>query len=319
MKADLHVHTHYSGYSTLPGLTRVLRESYNTPELVYRLAKARGMDLVAITDHDAIGGALAIHNQKDVIVGCEVTAEFPNESVCVHLNVLDIKPSQHEEIQRLRTDVRDLMPYLRAQRIFTSLNHVASGINGPITGSHIAGLLPWVDALEIRNGSRLSSQNRTAAGLASRHNKVGLAGSDGHTPFPIGRTWVNAPAASNRDEFLRELRAGRVEVGGWHGSYFRMATDIVQAAGGFYADRLCQVVKQPLDWKRQAFWWCGLFGMPMVAIPLIVAVGHFVLEERFNRALLFDLSTRPVNEAHDQRLLFEHVARRPERLCKEVA
>ena len=41
MKADLHTHTIYSGYSTLPYLSRLLRESYNTPEPVYRLAKAR--------------------------------------------------------------------------------------------------------------------------------------------------------------------------------------------------------------------------------------------------------------------------------------
>ena len=35
-------------------LSLIMRESYNRPEQVYRLAKARGMDLVAITDHDCI-------------------------------------------------------------------------------------------------------------------------------------------------------------------------------------------------------------------------------------------------------------------------
>ena len=37
------------------------------------------MDLVAITDHDVIEGALTIADRPDVIVGCEVTAIFPNE------------------------------------------------------------------------------------------------------------------------------------------------------------------------------------------------------------------------------------------------
>jgi hypothetical protein len=37
----------------------------------------------------------------------------------------------------------------------------------------------------------------------------------------------------------------------------------------------------------------GLLGLPLVAIPLAGALGHFILEERFNRALLFDLVTRP--------------------------
>ena len=94
------------------GLSRVLRESYNTAGAVYRLAKARGMDLVAITDHDAIGGALVLGDRDDVIVGCEVTAEFPDEPFRVHLNVLDITQTQHDEIQRRRRDVRDLLPYL---------------------------------------------------------------------------------------------------------------------------------------------------------------------------------------------------------------
>ena len=58
MKADLHAHTVHSGTSTLPLLKHMLRESYNTPERVYGLAKARGMDLVAITDHDQIGHSL---------------------------------------------------------------------------------------------------------------------------------------------------------------------------------------------------------------------------------------------------------------------
>ena len=299
MKADLHVHTRYSGYSTLPGLSRVLRESYNTPELVHRLAKARGMDLVAITDHDAIGGALALREggggRDDVIVGCEVTAHFPNERppVRVHLNVLDITPSQFARIDRLRHDIRDLMPYLRAEGIFTSLNHVACGINGPITGTHVAALMPWVDALEVRNGSRLPIQNRTASGLARAHGKAELGGSDAHTAYAIGRTWTEAPAATSRAGFFRELRAGRVMAGGEHGGWCRMAHDILRAAAGFYTDRFRLLIDQPLDWRRHAFAWVGLAAMPVVAIPLVLSVVHFMQEERFNQKLLFDLVAHP--------------------------
>ena len=34
------------------------RDCYSRPQDVYRVAKARGMDLVTITDHDSIGGCL---------------------------------------------------------------------------------------------------------------------------------------------------------------------------------------------------------------------------------------------------------------------
>jgi predicted metal-dependent phosphoesterase TrpH len=251
------------------------------------------MDLVAITDHDTIDGALTIADRPDVIIGCEVTGVFPRDSVRVHLGVLGLTEAQHREIQRLRHDVADLMPYLHAQGLFTSINHIASRINGAITATHISALLPWVSALEVRNGSRLASQNRTAAAIARAHGKVGIAGSDSHTGRGIGRTWIEAPNATSRESFLRALRAGAVHVGGSEGHYFTMASDICRMATGFYADRIRQLIERPADWRRHAFVVCGLAGLPLVALPLAVALGHFILEERFNRDLLVDLVARP--------------------------
>ena len=72
LRADLHVHSCHSRVSgTLPFLKS--RDCYSDPEAVYRVAKARGMDLVAITDHDSIDGALELLSARperdDVIVG----------------------------------------------------------------------------------------------------------------------------------------------------------------------------------------------------------------------------------------------------------
>jgi predicted metal-dependent phosphoesterase TrpH len=270
-----------------------MRESYNSVEGVYRRAKARGMDLVAITDHDTIDGALLIADRPDVIVGSEVTGVFPRDGVRVHLGVLGLSESQHHEVQRRRHDIGELLPYLRQERLFTSINHVASRINGSITAAHIAALLPWIDGIEIRNGSRMSSQNRTAAALAAAHGKVGVAGSDSHTGRGIGRTWIEAPDATDRDTFLDALRAGRVRVGGGEGHYFTMASDICRMATGFYIDRVRRLIASPADWRRHAMLAGGLLGLPLIAIPLAVALGHFILEDRFNRELLVDLVARP--------------------------
>ena len=63
LRADLHVHTCHSKVSgTLPFLGS--RDCYSTPADVYRVAKARGMDLVAFTDHDSIDGALELLNDR---------------------------------------------------------------------------------------------------------------------------------------------------------------------------------------------------------------------------------------------------------------
>ncbi|MGE3402991.1 MAG: PHP-associated domain-containing protein [Vicinamibacterales bacterium] len=293
MKLDLHVHTMFSGQTTIYPLSLIMKESYNTPEGVYRRAKARGMDLVTITDHDQIDGALTIADRPDVIVGCEVTAVFPDDGVRVHLGVLGINESQHREIQRLRHDIRELLPYLKSEEIFTTLNHVASRINGEVTAPHIAALVPWIDGLEVINGSRLPSQNRTAACIAEACGKVGVAGSDSHTGRGIGRTWIEAPWATTRESFLGELHAGRVRVGGRQGHYFTMASDMLRLASGFYEDRLRRAVRSPLNWRNHAFVLGGLIGLPLICLPLAGALAHFMLEERFNRDLLFDLVARP--------------------------
>jgi predicted metal-dependent phosphoesterase TrpH len=117
VKLDGHVHTYFSGYTTIYPVHRVLKESYNTPEGLYRCAKARGMDLVTITDHDNIDGALTIAHRSDVIVGCEVTGIFPEDGTNCHINVVGITEKQHREIQELRHNVRELMPYLKEQNI----------------------------------------------------------------------------------------------------------------------------------------------------------------------------------------------------------
>jgi predicted metal-dependent phosphoesterase TrpH len=270
-----------------------MRESYNTPEGVYRLAKLRGMELVTITDHDQVDGALSLAHREDVIVGCEVTAAFPDDGVRVHLNVLGLSERQYREIERLRRDVRELMPYLKAERLFTSLNHVASGVNGPLTAPHVAALLPWIDGLETVNGSRLAVQNRTAACLAEATGKTRIGGSDSHTRRGIGRTWTEVPGARSRSEFVHGLFEGRTVVGGAEGSYFTLAGDMLRFAGGFYEERFGDLAREPYRWQTHAFVIGGVLGLPLVAFPLAFAYLHFVMEERFNRDLLYDLVARP--------------------------
>jgi predicted metal-dependent phosphoesterase TrpH len=293
VRLDTHVHTTHSGASSIYPIRRLVRESYNTPEGVYRTAKARGMDLVTITDHDAITGAMLLADRPDVIVGCEVTGVFPNDRVKMHLNILGVSEDQHREVDRLRHDVRDLLGYLQAEKIFTSLNHVASGVNGPITAAHVAALLPWVDALETINGSRLPVQNRTALCLAQATGKARLAGSDAHTQRGIGRTWTEVPGSSTREEFLQGLRDGRGRVGGRHGSYLTMQSDVARFTANFYAEAATEVWSRPLGRRAYQLLFGGVYGLPLVPLAFAGGFLHFVVEERFNRNLLFDLVARP--------------------------
>jgi predicted metal-dependent phosphoesterase TrpH len=293
MKLDAHVHTHYSGMTHIWPLSYVVRESYNTPDRVYRLAKARGMDLVAITDHDTVEGALRLAHLPDVIVGCEVSASFPGRDVDVHLGVLEITREQHAEIDRRRHDVALLLPYLRQEGIFTIVNHVASQVNGRLTAALIASLLPWVDAFEVRNGSRLRTQNRTADALAEATGKARIGGSDSHTGRGIGRTCTVVEGATTRAEFMAGLRAGRARAEGRHGWYFTMASDLMRFAGRFYEERAVRSVERPLAWRHHAQAIASALALPVVPLTLVGAAVHFIGEARFNRSLLVDLVARP--------------------------
>lgn len=293
MKLDAHVHTHYSANTPSPFVRRFLKESYNTPEKLYRCAKARGMDLVTITDHDSIAGALSIADREDVIVGCEVTATFPEDGVQCHIGVLDITEAQHNEIQKLRHNIHELVSYLKQQKIFSTLNHLAPRTAGELNAGHICSLLPWINAIETRNGTRLPSQNRTATALASSYGKVTVAGSDSHTYRGIGHTYMVLDGVSNREEFLAGLWEGRVRVEGEQGSYLTLASDVLRLTARFYADGATRLIEQPLSLRRHLMFLCAMFGLPLAVVGIVGSFVHYIQDEQFNQTLLLDLVTRP--------------------------
>ena len=74
-KADLHVHTRYSAWRHMRFIHP--RDCYLEPVEAYERALREGMDLVAVTDHDSVEGALRLLeapgvDPSKVIVGEEL-------------------------------------------------------------------------------------------------------------------------------------------------------------------------------------------------------------------------------------------------------
>jgi hypothetical protein len=180
------------------------------------------------------------------------------------------------------------MPYLKDQQIFTTLNHVASSICGPITARHILALMPWVDAIETLNGALLPSQNRTATALAEAYGKTPVGGSDSHTLSRIGRTYLEAEA-TDRASFMDAVRNGRVRVGGDHCSCFTLWSDIVRLSASFFRDGISRFLGNPFDTRNQGLALMVLAGVPLMTLCLVGAPVYLMMEERFNHSLLFDL------------------------------
>src|SRR5207248_9845555 len=93
LRADLHVHSFHSGYAPHFRFLRS-RDCYSEPDAVYRVAKARGMDLVTITDHDRIGGCLEFLERHpgadDFFISEEIESWFPDLPLKVHIGAYGI-------------------------------------------------------------------------------------------------------------------------------------------------------------------------------------------------------------------------------------
>src|SRR5260370_35863762 len=92
-------------------------DSYSDPRRLYRGVRENGMSLVTFTDHNRIDGCLEIAGQPDTFVSCEVTAEFPEDQVAVHILVWNITELEHREIQQVRRNLYELQAYLANRRI----------------------------------------------------------------------------------------------------------------------------------------------------------------------------------------------------------
>jgi predicted metal-dependent phosphoesterase TrpH len=248
-----------------PGLTRVCRESYNDPQEVYDRLKRLGMSIVTMTDHDSIDATEVLRRYPDYFVSEEVTARMPSGTE-MHLGVYGISERDHVEIQRRRNDFIALLMYLTERKLFFSVNHVFSGLTGRRHEDDFSWFASYVPAFEVRNGQMWPEANASAARLAKRLGKVGVAGSDAHTIAGVGLTYTEVPGARTVDEFLSGLRAGRGIVHGVHGSYTKLTADVYRIAQAFFTETPWALAILPLT----------------VLVPAITA-GHWLNEIRFCR------------------------------------
>jgi predicted metal-dependent phosphoesterase TrpH len=225
MKCDLHVHTIHSGMCTIPLLNRICRESYNDPQAVYDTLKARGMDLVTVTDHDSIDSVQCLRRYPDFFLSEEVSC-YTSSGTYLHMGVYGIEERHHRELQRRADDMPSLLAYLEQERLLFSVNHVFSGLTGRRNDSDFEEFLARFPAVETRNGQMIERANRGAAAFASHGKKIAIGGSDAHTLASLGRTYTQVESARTSEEFLAGLRQSRSVVHGESGDYMKLTRAI---------------------------------------------------------------------------------------------
>jgi len=284
LKIDLHAHSVHSNRPSTFMLKAVKTgECYTDPETVYDVCRDRGMDMVTITDHDTIAGALEIAHLPGTFVSEEISAFFPGDGVGVHVVALDIDEARHTEIQRLRANIYELVEYLRAERIPHFAAHPLSRENKPIRPEHVQQLILMFRHFEGMNGTRdqLGGEalERVLSNLTHRHlcdwaNLHGIepvdwsprrhlvAGSDDHGMLNLARAWTELDAREHTAAALREaFEAGRVEMAGGFGTsstlchniysvtyqYFRHSSAFSAAFSGLLEDGDGPTGEQPAD------------------------------------------------------------------------
>jgi predicted metal-dependent phosphoesterase TrpH len=188
VKVDLHVHTVYSPDSLI------------TLEQLVFWAKRRGLNAVAVTDHNRVEGALKMAKETDflIIPGTEVNS---SDGHIVALNVHEVIP-------------RDISADETVERI-----HAAGGIavachpfalfKGSL-GKHASGKF---DAIETINASASPFKRsvRKAEEVAKRFKLPRVAGTDAHYAPAIGYAYTLVDAEPRVDAVVKAIAAGHCQ------------------------------------------------------------------------------------------------------------
>ena len=192
-RIDLHVHSRFSKRASQWVLKKIgCPESFTEPRQVYETARKKGMDLVTLTDHNTISGALEIAHLPGTFVSEEITTYFPDNGCKVHVLAYDITEAQHLDIQKVRENIFDLTGYLDRENIFHVLAHPLYSVNDRLTLDHFEKLLLLFRTFEI-NGARDAIQSqclRSVLSSLSPERMARLADRHGIDPagaFPLAK------------------------------------------------------------------------------------------------------------------------------------
>ena len=190
---ELHTHTYHSKDCLLPP-TRLLEE-----------CERKGIDRVAITDHNTIQGALEAAALKPdrVIVGEEI---MTTHGELLGYFVKEFIPpglTPQETISRLR-----------AQGAFISVAHPFDYMRaGAWEKEVLLELVELVDAIEAFNARTWSSAaNNRAVAFASQRGLLMTAGSDAHAACEVGRAVISLPSFDDAESMRKALTSAQIHA-----------------------------------------------------------------------------------------------------------
>lgn len=203
-KADIHVHTKYSGVHKMGPLR--FPESVSDPVDVIKEARSAGLNVVCITDHNSITGAKKAREAAKTIDGIDVVMGEEVSSADGEILALFIEEEIPAGLSAVETIAR-----IRAQGGVVIAPHPFS-LHCPCLGERIEEL--GVDGIEVINGGHLDDYANPRAEKAAETGLFArMGGSDSHSLTTIGLTHTLFEGTTAED-LRREILAKRTSAGG---------------------------------------------------------------------------------------------------------
>jgi len=193
VRVDMHSHTCYSG------------DAVTTLDELAERIESTGLDVLCITDHHSIRGALEAVARDvacRVVIGEEVKTRAGE---VIGLFLTERVPHGLPPEETIRR-IRDQGGVVYVPHPFDPVRHA---LREPVLRRLCAE--GAIDALEVLNAKvTLDHLNARAATLAAETGVPGGAGSDAHDPAALGAAYVEMPDFEGPGDFLAQLAAGRV-------------------------------------------------------------------------------------------------------------
>ena len=178
-------------------------DSSNKLAQLLKLAPERGIDRLAITDHNTIRGALKAKEMAPelVIIGEEVMTTRGELLASCELTHKDRVMAETEALARLHE-----------QGAFISVPHPFDLMRHGWQMHDLQEILPQVDAVEVFNARCWKrGVNELAEAFAAEHDMPGTVGSDAHSYIGLGLATMLLPHFTTADELRGVIRQGKAQ------------------------------------------------------------------------------------------------------------
>jgi predicted metal-dependent phosphoesterase TrpH len=209
MKCDLHIHTCYS------------YDSSSSPKEIVRTAIKKGIDCIAITDHEEVKGA-------------EIAARFAENKPILVIPGIEIKSKQGDI---LGLNVREIIPNgLSAEETVKKIKKAGGkafiphpfAFPYPFKGN-LKKFKGLINGIEVLNATIFGPGNKKALAFAQKYNLPMTAGSDAHSPEFVGKAYLEIVGENlSLKEIFQAIQERKVKIGGKEASFLEKIIDHIR-------------------------------------------------------------------------------------------